>query len=117
AIVHFPAFNHPAVSLERSDFLSSVSCNAAGNTMIINFRDAKSWNIAYHDWKQHPKFIIISYLHGCGQGMGKGARDFHLVSAIRSVPSQNQIICTISTVKLEQAAHPDHNITFHVSKY
>ncbi|KAJ7122158.1 hypothetical protein C8R44DRAFT_981407 [Mycena epipterygia] len=118
ALVHIPVFNQPMVSLERSRFLSSVSCNAAGNMMVITFKDEKSWEVASTDWAQYSNgFLIISHVHGCGEGVDKGERNFHLVSSVRPVPSKKQIICTMTSVEIEQAVHPDHVMAFQISKY
>ncbi|KAJ7146509.1 hypothetical protein C8R44DRAFT_542165, partial [Mycena epipterygia] len=118
ALVHIPAFNHPAVSLERTDFVSSVTCNGAGNTMVVTFKDDKSWETASTDWTHHGAFFIISHVEGCGgQGGTSEERDFHLVSSIRPLRSKKQIFCRVARVEVEQAAHPDHVIEFQVRKY
>ncbi|KAJ7753604.1 hypothetical protein DFH07DRAFT_509808 [Mycena maculata] len=116
-LVHIPAFNHPAVALDRTDFVSSVNCNAAGNLLTVGFTDDKSWGTAYADWNDHSPFFIITHVGGCGSGVAEGARDFHLVSSIRSLRSKRQIVCTISTVDVEQAAHPDHVISFRINTH
>ncbi|KAJ7848091.1 hypothetical protein B0H13DRAFT_2404756 [Mycena leptocephala] len=48
--VHIPVFNYPAVSLDRSHYITSVTCNG----------DHQSWATAWTDWSHHAKFIVIS---------------------------------------------------------
>ncbi|KAJ7752621.1 hypothetical protein B0H16DRAFT_1269113, partial [Mycena metata] len=114
--VHIPVLHFPVVMLERSNFITSVTCNAAGNTMVVTFKDHKSWQTASNDWVHHRAFFIVSHVAGCGLG-ATGERSFHLVSSVQLFPSAKQIACTTEHVDLEQAAHPDHLIHFQVNKY
>ncbi|KAJ6629580.1 hypothetical protein B0H10DRAFT_2208542 [Mycena sp. CBHHK59/15] len=74
---------YPAVSLERSEFISSVTCNSASTIMTVTFKDTSLFETALADWSQHRTgFLLILYIAGCGTGVDSSERSFHLISGI-----------------------------------
>lgn len=110
-------YSYPAVSLERSMFITSVSCNAASKIMTVAFKDHESWSVAAKDWRTHNQFLAITFVDGCGDGPVSAQRSFHLVSRISTSEQNLRIICYMNTIPLEQAIHPEQQFRLHVETY
>ncbi|KAJ7502458.1 hypothetical protein B0H11DRAFT_640293, partial [Mycena galericulata] len=110
---------YPAVSPERSHFISSISCNAASDTIAVTFKDRTSFRTASEDWQTHRTgFFIISYVAGCGPGTDSSERSFHFVSKIVTASERDlRIVCQMTTVPIEQTVHEDQEIKVNVATY
>ncbi|KAJ6626234.1 hypothetical protein B0H10DRAFT_2211426 [Mycena sp. CBHHK59/15] len=109
---------YPAVSLERSRFISSITCNAASTSMTVNFKDIASFHTAFNDWSRHQSgFLLISYVAGCGLGVESSERSFHLISRITTSEKDLRIVCQIQTVPMHDTVHPDQEFNFHVATH
>ncbi|KAJ7135671.1 hypothetical protein C8R44DRAFT_869384 [Mycena epipterygia] len=109
---------YPTISLERSRFVSSVTCEPASDTMVVTFNDPKSFNTAVTDWSSHTTgFILITYVPGCGEGTDSSERSFHFVHNFDASEKDLHITCQIITVPIHHAIDNDKNILLHVATY
>ncbi|KAJ6619145.1 hypothetical protein B0H10DRAFT_1749987, partial [Mycena sp. CBHHK59/15] len=108
----------PAVSLERSHFISSVTCNSVSNSMDVTFKDSVSFHTAVKDWSSHRSgFLLISYVAGCGLGTDSAERSFHLISHIVISNAHLHIICRTVPMSIHNTLDQNHNIKLHVATY
>ncbi|KAJ6614687.1 hypothetical protein B0H10DRAFT_135507 [Mycena sp. CBHHK59/15] len=109
---------YPAVSLERSEFISSVTCNSASTIMTVTFKDTSSFQTALADWSQHHTgFLLISYIAGCGTGVDSSERSFHLISGISASNKDLQIFCQMKTIPIHDTVHEEQEMRFSVVTY
>ncbi|KAJ7627970.1 hypothetical protein DFH06DRAFT_1338796 [Mycena polygramma] len=113
AYVDVSAFKVPAVSVEHSVHIRSVSCeDPAGSHISVSFANLDAWKTAVDDWSQYPEgFYIIAYVDGCGPGAASGERSFHLVHSFTSDKNDLSITCDMETVKIHDAVHPEEKMS------
>ncbi|CAK5275064.1 unnamed protein product [Mycena citricolor] len=111
---------YPAVNLEKSHFVSSVSCGIDSKTITITFNDATAYQTALSDWSSHAgsNFLLISYVDGCGSGTDTLERSFHLVSRIVSSDSSKRVIvCASEPLEFHETLHPQQEIRVHTATF
>ncbi|KAJ7122232.1 hypothetical protein C8R44DRAFT_981442 [Mycena epipterygia] len=109
---------YPTVSLERSRFISSVTCEPTSDSMVVTFNDSKSFGTAVMDWSTHKSgFILISYVPGCGEGTDSSERSFHFVSNFVVSEKDRCITCHIVATPLQDTLDNSSNILLHVATY
>ncbi|KAJ6481546.1 hypothetical protein C8R47DRAFT_1049827, partial [Mycena vitilis] len=113
AYVDVSAFKVPAVSVEHSVHIRSVSCeDPAGSRISVSFANLDAWKMAVDDWSQYPEgFYIIAYVDGCGPGVASGERSFHLAHSFTSDKNDLSITCDMETVKIHDAVHPEEKMS------
>ncbi|KAJ7125991.1 hypothetical protein C8R44DRAFT_564825, partial [Mycena epipterygia] len=108
----------PTISLERSRFVSSVTCGLASDTMVVTFNDSKSFNTAVTDWSNHTTgFILITYVPGCGEGIDSSERSFHFVHNFDASEKDLRITCQIVTIPIHRAVDEEQTVTLHVASF
>ncbi|KAJ6536807.1 hypothetical protein B0H19DRAFT_377960 [Mycena capillaripes] len=109
---------YPAVSLESSHFVASVSCTSNGKSISITFSDNLAFNTAFDDWRTHiTGFLLISYVDGCGAGTDSLERSFHLISGIVASEPKLRIVCQAETIPIHEMVHPDQEIRVHAATF
>ncbi|KAJ7747849.1 hypothetical protein B0H16DRAFT_918608 [Mycena metata] len=112
--------NHvlPAVLLERSGFVASVTCDITARTISVTFADKESFSAALKDWRSHHGgFFLVSYVPNCGLGTESLERSFHLVSGVSSDEPYLRIVCHAKMVPIHETVHPDEEITIHAATF
>ncbi|KAJ7196889.1 hypothetical protein B0H12DRAFT_971807, partial [Mycena haematopus] len=107
----------PAVSLEHSRYIRSVTCNPTSTSISVIFTDTGAFQTAASDWTAHPQLLFITYSAGCGAGITSQERSFHLVSNIQTSKTSLKITATIDTIPFHETFHEDQDLTFHVVSY
>ncbi|KAJ7121731.1 hypothetical protein C8R43DRAFT_850983, partial [Mycena crocata] len=108
----------PAVSLDRSKFITAVTCTSASTRIAITFADHIAFHTAFDDWTKHRQgFILISYVAGCGSGDDSAEHSFHLVSSVVGVEKDLRIVCQMETVPIHHTVHPDQEVRLNVVTY
>ncbi|KAJ7120231.1 hypothetical protein C8R44DRAFT_556641, partial [Mycena epipterygia] len=107
----------PAVSLDRSKYLLSVTCNPASTAITVTFKDPISFRTAALDWRQHARMFLITYVPGCGSGVTSQERSFHLVSDFQVSEGRLQISAMIDTIPIHETIAEDQQTVFHVVTY
>ncbi|KAJ7027213.1 hypothetical protein C8F04DRAFT_1399581 [Mycena alexandri] len=108
---------YPAVSLEHSRYIRSVTCNPASTSVSVTFTDRGAFQTAASDWTAHSQLLLITYSAGCGAGITSHERSFHLVSNIQTSKTSLKITATIGTIPFHETFHEDQDLTFHVASY
>ncbi|KAJ7655461.1 hypothetical protein B0H17DRAFT_1146452 [Mycena rosella] len=109
---------YPAVSLERSHFVTSVTCDATSTSITVTFADGFSFRTAFDDWKTHRTgFLLISYVPGCGSGTDSLERSFHLISGIVGSQKDRRIVCQAKAIPIHRTIHHDQEIRVHAATY
>ncbi|KAJ7154839.1 hypothetical protein C8R43DRAFT_438268 [Mycena crocata] len=105
---------YPAVSLERSHFISSVTCDGS-DALTVTFTNDAAYQTAVKDWTGHYQgFLIISYVHGCGSGVASSERSFHFVSRILPSKAHRKILCQTKPMAIHDTVHPTEDVNVHV---
>ncbi|KAJ7634010.1 hypothetical protein B0H17DRAFT_961554, partial [Mycena rosella] len=108
----------PAVVLERSHFVTAVTCNAASNSISVTFSDDLAFRTAFDDWSKHRAgFLLISYVPGCGLGTDSLERSFHLISRIVGSEKDLRIVGQAKTIPIHHTIHRDQEIRVHAATY
>ncbi|KAJ7763285.1 hypothetical protein B0H16DRAFT_1255470, partial [Mycena metata] len=107
----------PAVALEHSRYIRSVTCNPTSTSISVTFTDIGAFQTAASDWTAHSQLLLITYSAGCGSGITSQERSFHLVSNIQTSKSSLKITATIDTLPFHETFHEDQDLTFHVASY
>ncbi|EEB97435.1 hypothetical protein MPER_03248, partial [Moniliophthora perniciosa FA553] len=115
ATVHIAGFNAPAVNLDNSDHVTSVSCDK--DSMVILFANDMAWKTAVTEWSVSSELVMITFRDECGEGTVSGQRSFHMVSDMKPNEAKHQISFAMSTVPLEDVVHPQKDITIDVAAY
>ncbi|KAJ7034819.1 hypothetical protein C8F04DRAFT_554459 [Mycena alexandri] len=108
---------YPAVTLEHSRYIRSVTCNPTSTSISVTFTDTDVFQTAASDWTAHSQLLLITYSAGCGAGITSQERSFHLVSNIQTSKSSLKITATIDTLPFHETFHEDQDLTFHVASY
>jgi hypothetical protein len=108
---------YPAVSLEHSRYIRSVTCNPTSTSISVTFTDSGAFQTAASDWTTHSQLLLITYSAGCGAGITSQERSFHLVSNIQTSKTSFKITATIDTIPFHETFHEDQDLTFHVASY
>ncbi|KAJ7031455.1 hypothetical protein C8F04DRAFT_1110316 [Mycena alexandri] len=108
----------PAVLLERSTFVTSVTCDIFAETISVTFAHKESFRTALEDWRSHDGgFLLVSYVPSCGVGTESLERSFHLVSRVSSAEPGWRIVCHAKMVPIHETVHPDQEITIHAATF
>ncbi|CAK5281173.1 unnamed protein product [Mycena citricolor] len=118
ALIHMK-HRYPTVLVERSHFVSSVTCDAASSTITVRFSHPAAYDTAKADWAAHKDgFFLVSYVPGCGAGTTSSERSFHLVSGtLKTDDKQRTIECLMETVPIHDTVHPNEEIRVHAATY
>jgi hypothetical protein len=108
---------YPAVTLEHSRYIRSVTCNPTSTSISVTFTDSGPFQTAASDWTAHSQLLLITYNAGCGAGIASQERSFHLVSDIQTSKTSLKITATIDTISFHETFHEDQDLTFHVASY
>ena len=87
---------HPAIILDHSDYIKSVSCQ--GTNIEITFTGSEPYDFAKRVWASEKNFILATYTTGCG--VSSGQRSFWLVDHLTSGPC-DKCITAVSDKELE----------------
>ncbi|KAJ6459164.1 hypothetical protein C8R47DRAFT_948441, partial [Mycena vitilis] len=108
----------PAVVLEHSHYVTSISCSAENNTILVTFKDRLSFDTALKDWCTHRNgFLLVSYVEGCGTGTALKERSFHLVSGVSDSVKDLRIMCKMETIPIHETVHRDQEIRVHAATF
>ncbi|KAJ7717794.1 hypothetical protein B0H16DRAFT_1610283 [Mycena metata] len=108
---------YPAISLEHSRYIRSVTCNPTSTSISVTFTDTGAFQTAASDWTAHSQLLLITYSAGCGAGITSQERSFHLVSNIQASRTSLRITATIDTIPFHETFHEDQELTFQVASY
>ncbi|KAJ7717802.1 hypothetical protein B0H16DRAFT_1433621, partial [Mycena metata] len=108
---------YPAVALEHSRYIRSVTCNPTSTSVSVTFTDTGAFQTAASDWTTHSQLLLITYSAGCGAGITSQQRSFHLVSNIQTSKTSLKITATIDAIPFHETFHEDQDLTFQVASY